>query len=209
MKGLGLIGKKLGMTAIFSEDGTRVPVTVVQVDRCSIIQIRDEEKDGYKALQIGYDPIPEKRVNRAQKGHQQKAANGFYRSMKEFRIEAVDSFEIGQELSVDMFEVGEKVVIQGKSKGRGFAGAMKRWNFRGLSATHGTHKVHRSTGAIGQCADPARVFKGKKMPGQMGNSQVSVKNIEIVDVRTEDKLILLRGQIPGPKKAMITIKKQV
>ncbi len=209
MKGLGLIGQKLGMTAIFSEDGTRVPVTVVKLDKCTVMQIKDKAVDGYKAMQIGYDSVPERKVNKPQKGHQQKAANGYYRNLKEFRLEDTEGYVPGQELSVDMFEIGEKVRIQGTSKGRGFAGVMKRWNFRGLAATHGTHKVHRSPGAIGQCADPARVFKGKKMPGQMGNSQVSFKNIEIVDVRTDDNLILLRGQVPGPKKSRVVIRKQV
>ncbi len=209
MKGLGLIGKKLGMTAIFSEDGTRVPVTVVQLDQCTVMQKKDESRDGYRALQVGYELIPERKVNRPQKGHQQKATNGYYRALKEFRVDNIDDYDLGQELSVDMFKIGEKVKIQGNSKGRGFAGVMKRWNFRGLSATHGTHKVHRSPGAIGQCADPSRVFKGKKMPGQMGNRQISIKNIEIIDVRADDNLILLRGQVPGPKKSRVVIRKQV
>jgi len=208
MKGLGLIGKKLGMTTIFARDGRRVPVTVLKVGPCPIIQIKTKEKDGYEALQLGFEPIKEKKINRPLKGHQQKAGKGFYRFLKEFRVEKLDDYELGQELTVDLFTVGEKVKITGVSKGRGFAGVMKRWNFGGSPDSHGHHKVHRVPGSIGQCADPSRVFKGKRMPGHMGNRQHTYKNIEIMDVRHEDGLILVKGQVPGAKNSIIYIRKQ-
>jgi len=208
MKGLGLIGKKLGMTTIFARDGRKVPVTVLKVGPCPIIQIKTKDKDGYEALQLGFESVKEKKVNRPLKGHQQKAGKGFYRFLKEFRVENLEGYELGQELTVDLFTVGEKVKITGVSKGRGFAGVMKRWNFGGSPDSHGHHKVHRTPGSIGQCADPSRVFKGKKMPGHMGNIQHTYKNIEILDVRHEDGLILVKGQVPGAKNSIVYIRKQ-
>ncbi len=209
MKRLGLIGKKIGMTSIFSEDGTRLPVTVLQAGPCPVIQVKTEQMDGYSALQVAFQGQKQHRLNKPQKGHQSKAVKDFYRVLREFRAPAEDlAYEPGQELSVDIFKIGERVKISGKSKGRGFTGVMKRWNFKGLPASHGHHKKHRSPGAIGQCADPARVFKGKKMPGQMGNKNVSTRNVEIVDVRQEDNLILVKGQVPGARNSILTICKQ-
>jgi len=208
MKGLGLIGQKLGMTTIFAEDGTSVPVTVIKAGPCPVIQVKDRERDGYEAVQVGFEEIPPRKVTRPQRGHQDKAGQGYFRQLKEFRTDSDAEYDLGQELTVDLFSIGERVHVSGRSKGRGFAGVMKRWNFGGLPASHGHHKVHRSTGAIGQCADPARVFKGKKMPGQLGNKKVTVSNAEIVDVRAEDGLLLLRGQVPGPKKSFLTIRKK-
>jgi len=208
MKGLGLIGQKLGMTTIFAEDGTRVPVTVIKAGPCPVIQVKDRKRDGYEAVQVGFEEIPPRKVTKPLRGHQDKAGQGYYRQLKEFRTDKTAGYESGQELTVDLFSVGEKIKVSGKSKGRGFAGVIRRWNFSGLPASHGHHKVHRSTGAIGQCADPARVFKGKKMPGQMGNKQVTVSNAEIVDVRAEDGVLLVRGQVPGPNKSYLTIRKK-
>jgi large subunit ribosomal protein L3 len=208
MKGLGLIGQKLGMTTIFAEDGTRVPVTVIKAGPCPVIQVKDKERDGYEAVQVGFEEIPPRKVTKPQRGHQDKAGQGYFRQLKEFRTQGDAEFDPGQELTVDLFSIGERVNVSGRSKGRGFAGVMKRWNFGGLPASHGHHKVHRSTGAIGQCADPARVFKGKKMPGQLGNKKVTVSNAEIVDIRAEDGVLLLRGQVPGPKKSFLTIRKK-
>jgi large subunit ribosomal protein L3 len=208
MNGLGLIGRKLGMTSIFTEDGKYVPVTVVEAGPCPVMQVKDEERDGYAALQLGYGPLSSSKLTKAEQGHQNKAGSGFYRHAKEFRPDVDHEYEPGHVLDVQLFQVGEKVKISGNSKGRGFAGVMKRWNFRGLPATHGHHKVHRSPGAIGQCADPARVFKGKKMAGQMGNKQVTVSNAEIVDVRAEDNILLIKGQIPGHKDSVVMIRKQ-
>ncbi len=209
MKRLGLIGKKIGMSAIFSDDGKRVPVTVLQAGPCPVIQVKTSVRDGYSALQLAFEPQKAKRLNKPQKGHQGKAVDSFYRVLKEFRFpEAETTYQQGQELGADLFQIGEKVKISGKSKGRGFAGVMKRWNFSGQPSSHGTHKVHRSSGAIGQASDPARVFKGKKMPGQMGNKNVSTTNVEVIDVRTEEGLVLVKGQVPGAKNSIVTISKQ-
>lgn len=208
MNTLSILGKKIGMTNIFLDDGRLVPVTVIQAGPCPVMQIKDKAKDGYNALQIGYDEIPERKLNKPQKGHQAKVKKGYYRALKEIKLDDTQGYDLGQELKVDLFQVGDRVKVSGKSKGRGFAGVMKRWNFRGAPDSHGTHKVHRGTGAIGQCADPARVFKGKKMPGKMGNKKVTVPNLEVVDIRNEDNLILLRGQVPGPKNSVIMIHKQ-
>jgi large subunit ribosomal protein L3 len=173
-----------------------------------VIQVKDKERDGYEAVQVGFEEIPPRKVTKPQRGHQDKAGQGYFRQLKEFRTQGDAEFDPGQELTVDLFSIGERVNVSGRSKGRGFAGVMKRWNFGGLPASHGHHKVHRSTGAIGQCADPARVFKGKKMPGQLGNKKVTVSNAEIVDIRAEDGVLLLRGQVPGPKKSFLTIRKK-
>ncbi len=208
MKGLGLIGKKLGMTTIFARDGSKVAVTVLKVGPCPIIQIKTKEKDGYSALQLGFEPVPERKVNRPMKGHQVKASKGFYRHLKEFRLDELEGYNLGQELTVDLFKVGEKVKVTGVSKGRGFAGVMRRWNFGGSPDSHGHHKVNRAPGSIGQCADPSRVFKGKKMPGRMGNQRLTYKNIEIMDVREEDGLILVKGQVPGATNSIVFIRKQ-
>ncbi len=208
MKGLGLIGKKIGMTTFFARDGSRVAVTVLQAGPCPVIQLKTEEKDGYNALQLGFEPIKEKKLNKPLKGHQAKAGKGFYRYLKEFRVDNVNDYSLGQELNVELFKVGEKVKITGVSKGRGFAGVMKRWNFGGSPDSHGHHKVHRAPGSIGQCADPSRVFKGKRMPGHMGVEQKTYKNIEIIDIRPEKNVIIVKGQVPGPKNSIVYIRKQ-
>ncbi len=208
MNGLGLIGRKLGMTSIFTEDGKYVPVTVIEAGPCPVMQVKSDGTDGYDAVQIGFESIKPGKQTKAQRGHQGKSGTGAYRFLKEFRPNTEQAFEPGQMLNVELFEIGEKVKVSGHSKGRGFTGVIKRWNFRGQPATHGHHKVHRSPGAIGQCADPARVFKGKKMPGQMGNKQITVSNAEIVDVRSEDNVLLIKGQIPGHKNSVVMIRKQ-
>lgn len=208
MKGLGLIGKKIGMTTFFARDGRKLAVTVLKVGPCPVIQLKTVEKDGYNALQLGFEPVKEKKLNKPLKGHQSKAGKGFYRYLKEFRFENASEYSVGQELNVDLFQVGEKVKITGISKGRGFAGVMKRWNFGGSPDSHGHHKVHRAPGSIGQCADPSRVFKGKRMAGHMGVEQKTYKNIEIIDIRPEANVIIVKGQVPGPKNSIVYIRKQ-
>lgn len=208
MNGLGLIGRKLGMTSIFTEDGKYVPVTVIEAGPCPVMQVKAEESDGYEALQLGFESMKPAKQTKAQRGHQEKSGAGNCRYLKEIRPAGDHGYELGQMLDVELFEIGERVKISGRSKGRGFSGVMKRWNFRGLPASHGHHKVHRSPGAIGQCADPARVFKGKKMAGQMGNKKVTVSNAEIMDVRKEDNVLLIKGQIPGHKNSVVMIRKQ-
>ncbi|UIJ39458.1 50S ribosomal protein L3 [Desulfobaculum bizertense] len=207
-KTLGIMGRKLGMTRVFSDDGTAVPVTVVAAGPCPILQKKEAATEKYAALQIGFEEIDEKKVTKAQKGHMAKADRGLYRHLKEFRVDSTDGYELGQDLTVEMFQPGDKVKVSGTSKGKGFQGPMKRWNFRGLPASHGAEKVHRSPGGIGQCAWPAKVFKGKKMAGQMGNKNVTCINVEVLDVRPEDNLIILKGQVPGPKNGLVMVRKQ-
>ncbi|WP_462323374.1 50S ribosomal protein L3 [Desulfoplanes sp.] len=207
-KTLGLIGKKLGMTRVFADDGTVVPATVIEVGPCPVIQKKVEEKDGYNAIQLGYESIASHRLNKPGRGHQLKADCGFYRYLNEFRADDVDSYEIGQNITADIFSPGERIDVRGTSKGKGFAGPMKRWNFGGAPATHGHEKVHRTTGGIGQCAYPGKVFKGKKMAGQMGNKNVTSVSLEVVDVRPEENLVIIRGQVPGPKKGLVLLRKR-
>lgn len=205
---LGIMGRKLGMTRIFGTDGSAIPVTVISAGPCPIIQIKDASSDTYSALQIGFDQIDEKKLNKPSNGHQAKAGKGAYRILKELPLDDVSQYEIGQDLTVDMFKPGERVKVSGTSKGKGFQGPMKRWNFRGLPASHGHEKVHRSPGGIGQCAYPGKVFKGKRMAGQMGNKKVTCINVEVVDVRVDDNLILVKGQVPGPKNGLVLVRKQ-
>ncbi len=208
MKGLGIIGKKLGMTAIFTEDGKRIPVTIVKAGPCVVIQVKKVETDGYNAIQLGFEEIPERKLNKPMRGHQAKAGKGFYRILKEFRVDNVDEYKPGDEIDLSIFSLGERIKVTGISKGRGFAGVMKRWDFAGSPDSHGHEKVHRKPGSIGQCADPSRVFKGKKMPGRMGTDQVTVKNVEIVDIWKEENILLLKGQVPGWRNGTIFLRKQ-
>lgn len=207
-KTLGIIGKKVGMTRIFGPGGKAIPVTVIEAGPCPVIQKKDKDRDGYSALQVGFDEVPAKKLTKPNREHQKKAGSGFYRKLQEFRVDDVAGYELGQDLKVDIFKPGERVNVTARSKGRGFAGVIKRWNFKGSPASHGHEKVHRKPGAIGQCADPARVFKGKKMPGQMGNKNVTRNNTEIVDIRPEDNIILVRGQVPGPNGGIIIVCKK-
>ncbi|AMD91842.1 50S ribosomal protein L3 [Desulfomicrobium orale] len=204
---LGLVGRKIGMTRIFGADGSVIPVTVIQAGPCPVVDKKVEARDGYAALQVGFEEIPAHRLTKPEQGHQQKANCGFYRMLKEFRLGSVEEYEVGQKLTVEMFAPGEKVRVTGTSKGRGFAGVMRRWNFGGAPATHGHEKVHRKPGSIGQCAWPSKVFKGKKLPGQLGNKTATMPNIEIVDVRPEDNVVLVRGQIPGPRQGIVILRK--
>jgi len=205
---LGIIGKKIGMTSIFLEDASMVPVTVVQAGPCPVMQIKSRDRDGYNALQLGFDQISENKINKPQKGHQKNTGREFYSTLREFKITNTYDFELGQDITVEDFDLGEKVKVTGYSKGKGFSGVMKRWNFKGALATHGHHKVHRTPGSIGQMSDPARVFKGKKMPGRMGNKKITLKRSEIIDIRRSDNLILIKGQVPGANNSIVYIRKQ-
>jgi large subunit ribosomal protein L3 len=182
-------------------------VTVIQAGPCPVIEKKITEKDGYTALQVGFEEVAAHRLTKPEQGHQQKANCGFYRMLKEIRLGSVDEYEIGQKLTVEMFTPGEKIRVTGTSKGRGFAGVIRRWNFAGAPATHGHEQVHRKPGSIGQCAWPSKVFKGKKMPGQLGNKTATMLNLEIVDVRPEDNVVLVRGQVPGPKQGIVVLSK--
>lgn len=207
-KTLGILGTKVGMTRIFAEDGTSVPVTVIKAGPCPVVQRRDLETDGYQALQVAYDEIPERLANKPSKGHFAKHGVHPHRYLIEFRLGSLQGEEERSEIRVDIFSVGERINVSGVSKGRGFSGVMRRWNFRGAPASHGHEKIHRSAGSVGQCADPGKIFRGKKMPGQLGNKQVTCRNLEIVEIRPTENLVLIKGQIPGPKNGLVTLRKQ-
>ncbi|MBN2297839.1 MAG: 50S ribosomal protein L3 [Deltaproteobacteria bacterium] len=204
----GILGKKLGMSQIFNENGEIVPVTLIQAGPCFVIQKKLKEKDGYDAIQLGFEPKKEKRVNSPMKGHQNKAGKGYFYHLREMLCDDMESIEIGQEIkAADIFEKGEKIKITGTSKGKGFAGVTKRHGFGGLPASHGS-LIHRATGSIGCSADPSKVIKGKRMPGQMGNKQVTVKSLEVVDVMSDDNVIAIKGAVPGAKGQVVILKKQ-
>ncbi|WP_045220872.1 50S ribosomal protein L3 [Desulfonatronum thioautotrophicum] len=205
---LGILGRKLGMSRIFGSDGMVIPVTVIQAGPCPIVQVKERSKDGYSALQVGFEEARASKMTKPAKGHLDKAGSGYLRHLREFRLDSVDGYEVGQSLNLEMFTPGEKVSITGKSKGKGFAGVMKRWGFRGGAASHGAEKIHRNAGAIGCNTKPGRVIKGKKMAGHLGARQTSYKNIEIVAVRAGDNVLLVKGQIPGPKNGLVIVRKQ-
>lgn len=203
----GLIGRKIGMTQIFKEDGKVLPVTVIEAGPCYVIQKKETEKDGYTAIQLGFEK-KEKNVKKPEAGHFKNAGQGVFKKLKEFRVAAEEagSYELGSELTVTMFKPGEKIKVTGFTKGRGFAGVVKRWSFSGGRATHGS-KFHRKGGSIGQNVSPGKVWKGKKMPGRYGNEQVTVKNLEIVKVVPADNTIVVKGAIPGSTGGIVYIKK--
>lgn len=201
-----LLGKKIGMTNIFSSDGMLVPVTVLQVGPCVVTQVKTEETDGYTALQLGFDEKPAEKLNKPIAGHLKKATDKGFRVLKEFRTESVADVEAGAVLDLNMFQVGDKVTITGISKGRGFQGTIKRHGFSRGPETHG-NRNHRKPGSIGNSAWPAKVIKGKKLPGHMGTDKVTVKNLTIVDIKHDDNLILVKGAVPGHKTSVVEVRK--
>ena len=203
-----ILTTKVGMTQVFSEDGVLTPVTVLQAGPCVVTQVKTVENDGYSAVQVGFGDIREKLVNKPKKGHFAKAGVTAKRFLKEFRLEDAESYTLGQEIKADVFAAGDKVDATAKSKGKGFQGAIKRHGQSRGPMAHGS-KYHRHAGSNGACSDPSKVFKGKHMPGHMGNVQVTVQNLEIVRVDTENNLLLVKGAVPGPKKSMVTIKETV
>lgn len=202
-----IIGKKLGMTQIFSEEGESVPVTVIEAEPSVVIQKKTQKTDGYDALQLGYGRIRQKNVSKALQGHLGKANKGFFRVLREFRAVS-DDYELGQELKVDIFQAGDYVDVLGTTKGKGFAGAVKRHGFRGGRATHGS-MFHRAPGSIGASAEPSRVFKGKRLPGHMGDVRKTIQNILVMGVRPERNLILVKGSIPGCKNSYVVIRQAI
>jgi len=204
-KTMGLLGKKIGMTRIYSELGQATPITVVEAGPCTVVQIKTEDKEGYNAIQIGFGKKKDSKVNKPLTGHFKKAGKGGFYHIKEFRVENPDDFTLGQEIGIDtVFNIGDKVDVQGKSKGRGFQGVMKRHGFAGGGAGHGSG-FHRAPGSIGCSAYPGKVIKGKKMPGRMGNDTVLRKNVIVLDIRPEDNLILLKGPLPGAQNSLLKI----
>ena len=205
----GVIVKKLGMTRVFTEDGVHVPVSVLHLDDCQVVAQRTEERDGYVALQLGAGQIKVKNVTKPMRGHFAKAQVEPKRKLAEFRVADDALVDVGAQITADHYVTGQKVDVTGTSIGKGFAGAMKRWGFGGLRASHGVSVSHRSHGSTGQCQDPGKVFKGKKMAGHLGAGRVTVHNLEIVETDVEEGLILVRGAVPGPKGGWLLLKDAV
>ena len=203
----GILGKKLGMTQIFTEEGIVVPVTVVEAGPNVVTQVKTVEKDGYNAIQVGFEDAKEKSLNKPQKGHL-AAANVLKKHLKEFRVDAVEEFTVGQEIKADLFAAGEKIDVTGTSKGKGFQGPIKRHGQSRGPESHGS-RYHRRPGSMGACSFPGRVFKNKKLAGHMGSVKVTVQNLEVVKVDADKNLILVKGAIPGAKGSVVTIKEAV
>ncbi|WP_312347906.1 50S ribosomal protein L3 [Actinomyces sp.] len=204
-----LLGRKLGMTQVWDADGHLVPLTVVQVGTNVVTQVRTEDTDGYSAVQLGFGEIDARKVTKPLAGHFDKAGVSPRRHLTEVRTSYTDAFELGQELDAAIFEAGQKVDVSGNTKGKGFAGVMKRHGFRGDSASHGAHRNHRKPGSIGACATPGRIFKGQRMAGRMGNARRTIQNLTIQAVDTEKGLLLISGAIPGPKNGVVLVRSSV
>jgi large subunit ribosomal protein L3 len=205
---MGILGRKLGMTRIFADDGAAVAVTVIEAGLCPVTQVKTREKDGYNALQVAFAPAKEKRVSKAMRGHFAKAGAGLFRRLKEIRLEGAAEQKPGDTLSVAMFAAGDVVKVTAKSIGKGYQGRMRRWNFAGSKDSHGCEKVHRNNGSIGNNTHPGRVFKGRKMAGQWGNETVTEAGLLIVGVRADDNVLLVKGSVPGPKNGFVLVRKQ-
>jgi len=204
-KTMGILGKKLGMTRVYSELGVATPVTVVETGPCTVLQVKTDKKEGYDAIQVGFESKKAKKVTKPMAGHFSKAGvEGFYH-IREFHVNDPSQFEVGQEVSLDsVLKIGDIVDVQGTSKGKGFQGVIKRYGFKGGGAAHGSN-FHRAPGSIGCSAWPARVIKGKKMPGRMGNDTILKKNVIVIDVRSDENVVLLKGSVPGAKNGLLKI----
>jgi large subunit ribosomal protein L3 len=206
----GLIGRKMGMTQIYNADGNVIAVTVVETGPCIVVQKKEAASDGYCALQVGFGAKKAQRVNKATQGHMAKAGKGAFEVLKEFRLDDVSQYEVGQEIkAADLFKVGDRIDVSGVSKGHGFTGVIKRWSFAGFPGSHGTHEYFRHGGSIGNRSYPGRVRKGKKMAGHWGNEQVSTLNLEVVDIRPDENLLLVRGAVPGAKRGVVILRAAV
>ena len=204
-----IIGKKIGMTQIFDEKGKVIPVTVVEAGPCVVSMKKTVENDGYAAVQLGFGDIKPKKVSNPLKGHFKKADVSPKRTLREFRFEDTDAYTIGQIIKADVFAAGDKIDVTGTSKGKGYAGVIKRWNFQRLKETHGSGPVARHGGSMGACSTPSRVWKGKKMAGHLGTEKVTVQNLAVVKVDAENNLIAIKGAIPGPNGGTVVIKDSV
>ncbi|WP_349263477.1 50S ribosomal protein L3 [Actinocrinis sp.] len=202
----GVLGEKLGMTQVWDAENRVVPVTVVKAGPCVVTQVRETEKDGYAAVQIAFGEIDPRKVNKPRKGHFDKAGVTPRRHLVELRTDDAAEYSLGQEITAEVFEVGQRIDVVGTSKGKGTAGVMKRHNFRGLGSSHGTQRKHRSPGSIGACATPGRVFKGVRMAGRMGNARVTVQNLTVHAVDAEKGLLLIKGAVPGPNGGVVLVK---
>lgn len=204
-----ILGKKLGMTQVFIENGAMLPVTVIEAGPCTVVQKKSTEKDGYDAIQVSFCEKREKLANKPQKGHYAKAQAKVSRYLREFKFQDAASYEVGQVIKVDMFAAGDKIDVIGTSKGKGFAGVIKRWNQARSRMSHGGGPVHRSVGSMGANSSPSRVFKHKHLAGHLGHERVTIQNLEIVRVDAERNLILIKGAVPGPKGGLITVRETV
>ena len=204
----GIIGKKIGMTQIFDEIGNVIPVTVIEAGPCVVAQKKTAENDGYEAVQLGFMDVKEKHMTKAEMGHFNKAGVAFKKHLKEFRLDDCSALNVGDVITADTFAAGDKVDITGMTKGRGYTGAIKRWNLHKLQATHGVGPIHRQSGSMG-VIDPARIFKNKKMAGQYGNEQVTVQNLKVVKIDAEKNIIAVKGAIPGAKNGIVFIRDSV
>ncbi|MGI6345349.1 MAG: 50S ribosomal protein L3 [Bacillota bacterium] len=202
-----IIGKKLGMTQMFTEAGELIPVTAIIAGPCPVIQVKTKEHDGYQAVQVGFSPIAEHKLNKPLRGHFAKAGVATQRVLREFRLSNADQFQVGDELKADLFAAGDAVDVTGISRGKGYAGSIKRWGFGRGPSSHGS-KYHRGPGSL-QARDASRVFKGRKLPGHMGSVKRTVQNLQVVKVDPERNLILVKGSVPGPKGGIVTIKNSV
>jgi len=203
----GIIGKKLGMTQVFDESGNHIPVTVLEAGPCTVIDVRTPKRNGYAAVALGFGSRDLNKVNKPKRGVFERVGSFAFDVVKEFRVpeEGLGEFAPGQEITVQAFSIGQLVDVVGVSKGKGFAGVVKRWGFHGGRATHGS-RFHRAPGSIGMCADPSRTFKGRKLPGHLGDRRVTVKDLSIVDVKPDKNIILIKGAIPGAKDGIVFIK---
>ena len=204
----GIIGRKIGMTQIFDEIGNVIPVTVIEAGPCVVAQKKTAENDGYDAVQLGFMEVKEKHMTKAEKGHFEKAGVAFKKHLKEFRLDDCSALNVGDVIAADTFAEGDKVDITGMTKGRGYTGAIKRWNLHKLQATHGVGPIHRQSGSMG-VIDPARIFKNKKMAGQYGNEQVTILNLKVVKIDAEKNIIAVKGAIPGAKNGIVFIRDSV
>ena len=204
----GIIGKKLGMTQIFDENGNVIPVTVIEAGPCVVVQKKTVENDGYSAVQLGFEEVAERKLSKPEKGHFAKAGVTLKRHLKEFKLDDAESMNVGDEVKADVFAAGEYVDITGITKGHGYTGAIKRWNLHKLRMTHGVDPVHRQSGSMG-VIDPARIFKNKKMAGQYGHEQVTMLNLNVVKIDVEKNLIAVKGAVPGPKGGIVFIRSTV
>jgi large subunit ribosomal protein L3 len=204
----GLIGRKIGMTQYYNAEGNVIAVTVIETGPCVVVQKKDTATDGYNAVQVGFGTKKNQRVNKAMQGHMAKAGKGAFEVLREFRLDDVSQFSVGQELKVtDLFKAGDMIDVAGTSKGHGFTGVIKRWSFAGFPGSHGTHEYFRHGGSIGNRSYPGRVRKGKKMAGHWGDELVSTLNLEVVDIRPEQNLMLVKGAVPGVKQGVVIVRR--
>lgn len=204
-----IIGKKVGMTQIFDADGKVIPCTVIEAGPCTVTQLKTEEKEGYNAVQFGFADVKERKLNKPQKGHIKKSGDALKKYLKEFRFEDTSSYNLGDVVKADTFTEGEAVDITGTSKGKGYAGVIKRFNAGRSPMSHGAGPMHRHQGSMGACSTPSKIMKGKMMPGHMGNEKVTVQNLDVVKVDAELNLIAVRGAVPGPKGGIVFLKNTV